>query len=102
MLLAAVLLGAAYGLILVGGLTTVEGLAHADDLGTLNAVFYSLTYIGFAGPLFSTLALRHLSPEGLMLIGVAVLALTAPAVVVFDKSSRWHHPRLGTTRRRAA
>lgn len=78
----AVLLGTAYGLILVGGLTTVEGLAHADDLGTLNAVFYSLTYVGFAAPLFSTLALRHVSPEQLMLIGVAVIALTTPVVVV--------------------
>lgn len=77
----AVLLGTAYGLILVGGLTTVEGLAHADDLGTLNAVFYSLTYLGFAAPLLSTLVLRHLPPEGLMLIGLAVIALTAPVVL---------------------
>jgi len=78
---AAVLLGTAYGLILVGGLTTVEGLAHPDDLGTLNAVFYSLTYVGFAAPLLSTLALRRLSPEELMLIGVAVIALTTPLVL---------------------
>ena len=79
---AAVLLGTAYGLILVGGLTTVEGLAHADDLGTLNAVFYSLTYVGFAAPLLSTLVLRRLSPEELMLIGIAVIAVTAPVVLV--------------------
>ena len=79
---AAVLLGTAYGLILVGGLTTVEGLAHADDLGTLNAVFYSLTYVGFAAPLLSTLALRRMSPEELMLIGIAVITLTAPVALV--------------------
>jgi predicted MFS family arabinose efflux permease len=79
---AVVLLGTAYGLILVGGLTTVEGLAHADDLGTLNAVFYSLTYLGFAAPLLSTLLLRHLSPEELMLAGIAVVALTAPVVLL--------------------
>ena len=53
-LLSTLLLGTAYGLILVGGLTTVEGLAHANDLGTLNAIFYSLTYVGFAAPLVST------------------------------------------------
>lgn len=35
---AAMLLGIGYGLILVGGLTTVEQLAHPDDLGTLNAI----------------------------------------------------------------
>ncbi|GAB2861205.1 MFS transporter [Nocardioides pacificus] len=78
----AVLLGTSYGLILVGGLTTVEGLAHADDLGTLNAVFYSLTYVGFAAPLVSTLILQQLSAEALMLIGVGVIALTAPVVVM--------------------
>jgi predicted MFS family arabinose efflux permease len=79
---AAVLLGTAYGLILVGGLTTVEGLAHPDDLGTLNAVFYSLTYLGFAAPLLNTLALRHLSPVELMLVGVAVIVLTTPLVLM--------------------
>ena len=79
---AAVLLGTAYGLILVGGLTTVEELAHADDLGTLNAVFYSLTYLGFAAPLLSTLALQHLPPEELMLYGVAVIGVTIPVVLV--------------------
>jgi predicted MFS family arabinose efflux permease len=78
---AAVLLGTAYGLILVGGLTTVESLAHPDDLGTLNAVFYSLTYVGFAAPLLSTLALNVLSPEGLMLAGVLMIALTVPLVL---------------------
>ena len=67
---AAILLGTAYGLILVGGLTTVESLAHPDDLGTLNAVFYSLTYVGFAAPLLSTLALNAISPEQLMLAGI--------------------------------
>lgn len=81
------LLGTAYGLILVGGLTTVEGLAHPDDLGTINAVFYSLTYVGFAAPLVSTLALRRLSPEELMLVGVAVIALTTPMVLM--SLGRW-------------
>ncbi|MET1039137.1 MAG: MFS transporter [Aeromicrobium sp.] len=79
---AAVLLGTAYGLILVGGLTTIESLAHPDDLGTLNAVFYSLTYLGFAAPLLSTLALRVLSPEELMLIGVGMAVATIPVVWV--------------------
>lgn len=77
---AALLLGTAYGLILVGGLTTIESLAHPDDLGTLNAVFYSLTYLGFAAPLLSTLALRTLTPEELMLAGIAVAVLTIPIV----------------------
>jgi MFS family permease len=79
---AAVLLGTAYGLILVGGLTTVESLAHPDDLGTLNAVFYSLTYVGFAAPLLSTLALNEISPEQLMLAGILMIAITLPLLLV--------------------
>ncbi|MRK01775.1 MFS transporter [Aeromicrobium sp. S22] len=77
----AMLLGAAYGLVLVGGLTAVEALARPDDLGTLNAVFYSLTYVGFAAPLLNTLALTHVSPETLMLVGIAVIAATVPLVL---------------------
>ncbi len=79
---AAVLLGTAYGLILVGGLTTIESLAHPDDLGTLNAVFYSLTYVGFAAPLLSTLALNAISPEQLMLAGVLMISITLPLVLL--------------------
>ncbi|KQV76577.1 hypothetical protein ASC61_17085 [Aeromicrobium sp. Root344] len=87
---AAMLLGTAYGLILVGGLTTIERLAQPDDLGTLNAVFYSLTYVGFAAPLLSTLVLNTISPEQLMLGGVAMIVLTAPLVLLSQ-------PRAGVT-----
>lgn len=86
-----VLLGASYGLILVGGLTMVEALADADDLGTLNAVFYSLSYVGFAAPLFNTFALEALTPEQLMGVGITVLLLTVPAVL----SARQRSPRDG-------
>lgn len=85
---AAVLLGAAYGLILVGGLTAVESMAHPDDLGTLNAIFYSLTYIGFAAPLLSTLALTVITPEELMFVGLAVIAVTIPMVLASRPMSR--------------
>ncbi|MET0449391.1 MAG: MFS transporter [Aeromicrobium sp.] len=83
-----ILLGIGYGLILVGGLTTVETLAHPDDLGTLNAIFYSLTYIGFAAPLLSTMALKALSPTELMLVGIAVIAVTVPGVLVSSATRR--------------
>jgi hypothetical protein len=76
-----VLLGIAYGLVLVGGLTTIELIAHRDDLATLNAVFYSLTYLGFAAPLLSTLALRAVSPTALMAIGASVALLTIPVAL---------------------
>jgi predicted MFS family arabinose efflux permease len=84
----AVLLGTAYGLVLVGGLTTIETIAHRDDLATLNAVFYSLTYLGFAAPLLSTLALRAVSPTGLMAIGAAVAVLTIPVALAARVTAR--------------
>lgn len=77
----AVLLGTAYGLVLVGGLTTIELVAHRDDLATLNAIFYSLTYLGFAAPLLSTLALRSVSPTTLLVAGAVVALATVPVAV---------------------
>jgi predicted MFS family arabinose efflux permease len=78
---ACVLLGVAYGFVLVGGLRTVEDVAAPPDLGTVNAVFYSLTYIGFAAPYLATLLLQALSgPQTLLLLG-AVLAASLPLVV---------------------
>lgn len=87
-LAAVVLLGAAYGLILVGGLATVEALAQPDDLGTLNAIFYSLTYIGFAAPLLSTIVLRIVSREQLMLVGIGMIVLTVPLVLISEARGR--------------
>lgn len=83
---AAIGLGAAYGLILVGGLTGVESVAQPGDLGTLNAIFYSLTYVGFAVPYLITLALEHhVSGTAVMLFGAVLLALTIPVVLIPDR-----------------
>jgi len=49
-LLAAVPLGAGYGLILVGGLHETERLARPDERAATIAVFLALTYAGFALP----------------------------------------------------
>lgn len=82
---AAVGLGAAYGLILVGGLTGVETVARPGDLGTLNAIFYSLTYLGFAMPYLITLALEYVSGGVVMLVGAVLLALAIPVVLLPDR-----------------
>ncbi|MGV8872031.1 MAG: MFS transporter [Rhodococcus sp. (in: high G+C Gram-positive bacteria)] len=49
-LIAAAVLGCGYGLALVSGLQEVQRIAGPDDLAGLTAVFYSLTYLGFAVP----------------------------------------------------
>ncbi|RSZ61453.1 MFS transporter [Corynebacterium hylobatis] len=55
---AAILLGAAYGVLMVSGLQEVQRIAPARELGAATAVFYSLTYLGFFAPFL----LSHLGP----------------------------------------
>ncbi|WP_205475077.1 MFS transporter [Nocardioides sp. SYSU D00038] len=50
LLLSAPLLGAAYGCVLVSGLRETERLSAPDERGATVAVFYALTYAGFAAP----------------------------------------------------
>ncbi len=76
-----VLLGAAYGLILVGGLRTVEEVAHPGDLASVNAVFYSLTYVGFAAPYLVTLLVAAV-PGYVAMVMVAGLLATSVGVAV--------------------
>ncbi|MFD4368854.1 MFS transporter [Rhodococcus sp. NPDC058521] len=49
-LFASVVLGCGYGMALVSGLQEIQRIAGPDDLAGLTAVFYSLTYLGFAAP----------------------------------------------------
>lgn len=47
---AAALLGAAYGLLLVGGLQEVQRISGPQDLAGVTAAYYSLSYLGFFVP----------------------------------------------------
>lgn len=47
---AAVLLGLAYGLLLVSGLRQAERMARPDERGAVIACYYALAYLGFAVP----------------------------------------------------
>ncbi|MFZ2173219.1 MAG: MFS transporter [Rhodococcus sp. (in: high G+C Gram-positive bacteria)] len=49
-IVAAAVLGCGYGMALVSGLQEIQRIAGPDDLAGLTAVFYSLTYLGFATP----------------------------------------------------
>ncbi len=70
-----VLLGAGYGLCLVSGLIEVQGLAAPGELASLTAIFYALTYVGFAAPI-AIAELEHLMrPAVVLLAGVGLLAL---------------------------
>jgi len=69
-----IVLGMGYGLCLVAGLVEVQRLAHPEALAGLTAIFYVLTYIGFAVPFLLALA-AHLTGYATLLLITAGLAL---------------------------
>lgn len=88
--IAAAVLGAAYGLLLVGGLREIQRIAGPDDLAGLTAVYYSLTYVGFFVPMLLALAGAWV-PYDVMFLAGAVLAFASFSVVGFGW--RRHLPR---------
>ncbi|MGY1592543.1 MFS transporter [Geodermatophilus sp. SYSU D00708] len=71
--LAAVILGCGYGLCLVAGLLETQRVAPPRELAGLTAVYYALTYLGFAAPVVLA-ALAALVPYPALLAGLAALA----------------------------
>jgi predicted MFS family arabinose efflux permease len=69
-----IVLGMGYGLCLVAGLVEVQRLAHPEALAGLTAIFYVLTYLGFAAPYVLALA-AHLAGYATLLLIAAGLAL---------------------------
>jgi hypothetical protein len=84
-LVAAVVLGAGYGLCLVFGLTEVSRIAGAGQLAGLTAVFYALTYLGFTTPY--VLALLH-DVAGLPVLLLVLAGLAALTLVVVAGNDR--------------
>jgi MFS family permease len=76
-----ILFGAGYGLCLVSGLIEVQGLAAPGELASLTAIFYAITYVGFASPLVIS-ELQHLLAGPVVLLCGAALAALALASVV--------------------
>jgi MFS family permease len=77
--LAAFPLGAGYGLCLVSGLRESERLTAPDERGATLAVYYALTYVGFAVP-YLLAALSHLTGDaGALAVAAGGAALTAAA-----------------------
>jgi len=87
------LLGTGYGLCLVSGLLEVQALAAPGELASLTAIFYALTYVGFAAPL-AIAELEHLMRPAVVLIsGAGLLALVLAAVATAMRPSK---PAAGT------
>lgn len=88
----ALVLGSAYGLCLVAGLTEVQHLAADGDVAALTATYYALTYVGFAAPYLLALG-AHLTSYAVLLSISAVLALSTALLVARRSAST---PMLGS------
>ncbi|CAM2998281.1 putative MFS family arabinose efflux permease [Williamsia muralis] len=88
-LVAAVVLGAGYGIALVAGLSEVQRIAQPGDLAGLTAVYYALTYLGFAVP--ATLAYLHDYIPGVTypwMFGFGAVAAAATLAMISRRSRR--------------
>jgi MFS family permease len=83
LLVSAPLLGAGYGCCLVSGLRETERIAAPDERGATVAVFWALTYIGFAAPyLLGGLAGAGLGARGALMAAAVVACACLVAVSV--------------------
>jgi hypothetical protein len=82
-------LGGAYGLCLVAGLTEVQQLAARPQLARATSAYYALTYLGFAAPYVLTSA-SALATYTALLTAAALLALATAATIAVQNS---RHPR---------
>lgn len=88
-LLAAVVLGAAYGIAIVSGLLELQRLARPAELPALTGVYYALAYVGFLLP--SVLALlSDVASYPVLLTALVCVALAGTAVIL--RHSRRHLP----------
>jgi hypothetical protein len=79
---AAIALGTCYGMLLVAGLSRVEALTAPHDLAGAAAVFYCLTYLGFAAPYIVAACNGTLSPTVLFACAAVIVALLIPATAL--------------------
>ena len=85
---AAALLGCGYGLCLVSGLLETQRLASSGDLASLTAIYYALTYVGFAMPIVLA-ELERVAAAPLLLLATGVLAAISAGQVL---RASWRHP----------
>jgi MFS family permease len=78
---AAALLGCGYGLCIVSGLLETQRLASSEDLASLTAIYYALTYVGFAVPIVLAELERIAAAPLLLLLAGALAALGAGQVL---------------------
>ena len=86
----AVVLGAAYGMVVVSGLLELQRLARPDEIAELTGVYYALAYVGFLLPSLLA-ALNGVAGYPMLLTCVAAVAIAGTLVVA--RHSRRHLPQ---------
>lgn len=86
--IAALVLGAGYGLSMFTGLNEVQRIAGPRDMAGLTGIFYCLTYIGFAFPAILTKLSESISwmTYPVMLGGGMVIAILMGLVILFNST----------------
>lgn len=79
-LVAAALLGTAYGICILTGLVETQALADPERVAGLTGVYYSLIYIGFLIPVVVSELVRVASEDLLLVVIAAVCAASALGV----------------------
>jgi MFS family permease len=92
---AAALLGCGYGLCIVSGLLETQRLASRQDLASLTAIYYALTYVGFAMPIVLAELGRVAAAPLLLLLTSALAAISAAQVL---RASARHPARVDRLR----
>ncbi|MGI6798578.1 MFS transporter [Gordonia sihwensis] len=85
----AIVLGCGYGMALISCLMEVQRLAGPDDLAGLTAVFYTLTYLGFASPAVMAWVVERfpsISYPEMFGAGIAMTALGAAVVSLANRT----------------
>ncbi|GAA2385764.1 MFS transporter [Gordonia cholesterolivorans] len=85
----AIVLGCGYGMALISCLMEVQRFAGPDDLAGLTAVFYTLTYLGFASPAVMAWVVERfpsISYPEMFGAGIAMTALGAAVVSLANRT----------------
>lgn len=84
-IVAAIVLGCAYGMALQCGLLEVQRYAHSTNLAAFTALFYTLAYLGFGSPMvLSALASTFTYPT-MLATGAVIAAASGAAMFVAVK-----------------
>ncbi|AEI10343.1 major facilitator superfamily permease [Corynebacterium resistens DSM 45100] len=86
--IAAIILGTAYGVCMITGLTEVQQLAGPDDLGGLTAIFYAVTYLGFFFPMILSKMSEWFTYELMLGVGVVIAVLSLVLVTIVGNRFR--------------